>query len=121
MTISGSVKGKVTYCDHEIEYTANVSGDYWEDKGDYWTPPSSDSEGPFFEDIDEVVVYDMEEWCEWYDKHCDKIDALIKEDVEEHKDWDDCEWNWDDLIQEPPYDEPPEEGGRYNWDPAEED
>ena len=94
MTISGSVKGTITYNGEEIEYTACVSGNYWEDKGDYWTPPSSDSEGPFFEDIDEVCY-------EGYDEHKAEIDALIKEDVEENKDWDSCEWNWDDLKPEP--------------------
>ena len=119
MKLSGSVTGTVMYNNREIEYTAIVWGNYWEDKGDRWTPPSSDSEGPFLDEIDEVIIYDMENWCEWYDKHSDEIDALIKADVEEQKDWDDCEWDWD--SGDDPYDDPPEEGGRYNWDPAEED
>jgi hypothetical protein len=110
--ISGTVTGQITYNGEEVEYTAVVSGDYWEDPGDRWTPPSSDSEGPFFESVDETNYED-------YEQHQDEIDKLIKEDVEEHKEWDSCEWDWDD--DEPPYDDPPEEGGRYNWDPAEED
>lgn len=98
MTISGSVKGTITFNGEEIGYIAIVSGSYWEDEGDYWTPPSSDSEGPFFEDIDEVEYED-------YEQHQDEIDALIKEDVEEHKDWDSCDWD----EPEPYEPEPPEE------------
>lgn len=96
--LRGTVKGTITYNGEAIEYTANVSGTYWEDKGDYWTPPSADSEGPFFEETDEVFYED-------YEQHQTEIDQLIKDDVENNKVWDDCEWDWD-QANEP---DPPEE------------
>lgn len=119
MTLSGTVKGLVVWNGIEIEYNAIVYGNYWEDPGDRWTPPSCDSEGPFLDEIDEVIIYDMENWCEWYDKHSDEIDALIEEDVEKNKDWDDCEWDYD--SGDAPYDDPPEEGGNYHYDQDRED
>lgn len=96
--LSGIVKGTISYNSIEIGYKAIVSGTYWEDKGDYWTPPSSDSEGPFFEETDEVFYED-------YEQHQTEIDQLIKDDVENNKEWDDCKWD-DPEPYEP---EPPEE------------
>ena len=98
MNMVGTVKGTIHYADTDMEYVANVSGNYWEDKGDYWTPPSSDSEGPFYEDTD-WVDYDE------YETHREEIDAIIKNDVEENKEWGDCDWDWDN---EPDYPDPPE-------------
>lgn len=99
--LSGTVSGAITYKGVEIAYTAYVSGTYWEDKGDYWTPPSADSEGPFFEETDEACYED-------YEQHQAEIDQLIKDDVENRKDWNDCNWDWD-QADEDRYPDPPEE------------
>jgi hypothetical protein len=101
--LSGTVNGAITYNGVEIAYTASVSGTYWEDKGDYWTPPSADSEGPFFEETDEVIAEDG-----IYEQHQAEIDQLIKDDIENNKSWDDCNWDWD-QADEDRYPDPPEE------------
>jgi len=83
MIISGTVSGSVTYCDHEIEYTVIVNGECTDlNTGDI-----------IFEGIEEVFISDMEGWCEWYDKHSDEVDKLIREDVDK-KGWDDCQWDY---------------------------
>lgn len=94
MNMSGTVNGVITYNGITMEYSASVSGNYWEDPGDRWTPPSADSEGPFFEETDEVIVEDG-----IYEQHQTEIDQLIKDDIENNKSWDDCDWDWDQANE----------------------
>lgn len=114
--LTGTVSGKFDWNEYQIEYTANVSGTEWYQKGRMYMPNGDpgypdeyDSEGPFFEDIDCVYINDKDgvevpEDDKIYESNRDMIDQLVKEDVEENKDWDDC--NWDDP--EPDYPDPPE-------------
>lgn len=114
--LTGTVSGKTEWEGYTVEYTVRVSGEEYFQKGRMYVPNGDpgypdeyDSEGPFFEDIDEVNLLDaegvqVENDDEIYKNHQEVIDLAIQRDVENNKEWNDC--SWDDP--EPDYPDPPE-------------
>lgn len=112
----GTVSGKTEWESYTVEYTVNVTGEeyfhqgrMYMPNGDPGYPDEYDSEGPFFESIDEVNLLDsegvqVENDGEIYDANKEVIELAIQRDVEANKEWDDC--NWDDP--EPYEPDPPE-------------
>ena len=105
-TVRGTVFGTIEKDGLTIEYTAKISGSYYYDpgcmylkNGDPGYPPEEDYEGPFFEGINELTVYDAD-GNKLTVKPKD-YEQLIQDDIVDDKDWDDCDWDDDP--------EPPEE------------
>ena len=112
----GTVTGKTEWEGYTVEYKALVSGEeYFQQgrmympNGDPGYPDEYDSDGPFFEDIDEVYLLDaegvqVENDDEIYKNNQEVIDLAIQRDVEDNKEWEDCVWS----DPEPDYPDPPE-------------
>lgn len=116
-TLTGHCSGSFQWESYTVEYTALVSGEEYFQKGRMYMPNGDpgypdeyDSEGPFFEDIDEINLLDsegvqVENSDEVYKTNQSVIDIAIQKDVEDNKNWDDCTWDEPDC----PYpDDPPE-------------
>ena len=116
-SVTGTVSGKTEWEGYTVEYTVKVTGEeYFQQgrmymsNGDPGYPDEYDSEGPFFEEIEEVNLLDAEgvqvdNDDEIYKNHQEVIDLAIQRDVENNKSWDDC--SWDDP--EPYEPDPPEQ------------
>ena len=114
--LTGTVAGNFQWESYTVEYTVNVSGEEYFQKGRMYMPNGDpgypdeyDNEGPFCEGIDEVNLLDaegvrVEDDDKIYEANQEVIDLAIQRDVEENKEWDDC--SWDDP--EPDYPDPPE-------------
>jgi hypothetical protein len=114
-SVTGTVSGKTEWEGYTVEYTVRVSGEEYFQKGRMYMPNGDpgypdeyDSEGPFFEEIDEVNLLDaegvqVENDDEIYDAHKEVIDLAIQRDVENNKEWDDCSWDYPEPYEpEPP-------------------
>lgn len=111
--LTGNCSGSFQWESYTVEYTVNVSGEEYFQKGRMYMPNGDpgypdeyDSEGPFFEDVDEVNLLDaegvqVENSDEIYKANQAVIDLAIQKDVEDNKDWDDCHWS-DPVPPEPP-------------------
>lgn len=109
---TGTVKGTIEHEGKTIEYKVKVSGSYYFSKGrmymkngDPGYPDDEECEGPFFESVEEYTVYD-DEGNECMDASREQTELLIQKDVEDNKEWDDCEWDEPDYPESP---EPPED------------
>lgn len=114
--LTGNCSGSFQWESYTVEYTVNVSGEEYFQKGRMYMPNGDpgypdeyDSEGPFFEDVDEVNLLDaegvqVENSDEIYKANQSVIDLAIQKDVEDNKDWDDCNWNDPEPPEPPEYD-----------------
>ena len=115
-SLSGNCSGSFQWESYTVEYTVNVSGEYYFQKGrmympngDPGYPDEEDYEGPFFEEVDEVNLLDaegvqVENSDEVYKTNQAVIDLAIQKDVEDNKEWDDCNWNDPEPPEPPEYD-----------------
>lgn len=116
-SLTGNVSGRIQWESYTVEYTANVSGEEYFQKGRMYMPNGDpgypdeyDSEGPFFEEVAEVNLLDTDEVQieggeEIYKNNQAMIDLAIQRDVEDNKEWDDCFWNDPPDPQEPDYED----------------
>lgn len=114
--LTGNCSGSFQWESYTVEYTALVSGEEYFQKGRMYMPNGDpgypdeyDSEGPFFEEVDEVNLLDaegiqVENSDDIYKANQSVIDLAIQRDVEDNKNWDDCKWN-DPEPPEPDYPE----------------
>lgn len=110
---TGTVSGSFQWESYTVEYTVNVSGEeYFQQgrmympNGDPGYPDEYETEGPFFESIEEVALLDtegvqIEDDETIYESNKEVIDLAVQRDVENNKEWDDCSWE-----EEPDYPEP---------------
>ena len=104
-SLTGTITGKIAWESYTVEYTVKVTGEEYFQKGrmymsngDPGYPDEYDSEGPFFDEIDEVHLLDaegvqVENDDAIYDANKEVIELAIQRDVEDNKEWDDCSWN----------------------------
>lgn len=116
-SLIGHVSGKTQWESYVVEYTARVSGEEYFQKGRMYMPNGDpgypdeyDSEGPFFEEVEEVNLLDADEVQiegdeEIYKNNQAMIDLAIQRDVEDNKEWDNCSWEDPEPYEPEPDDD----------------